>query len=173
MVDEITATLGGRASEDIVFGKISTGALNDLEKVTKQAYAMIVYFGLNKKIGNISYYDSSGASEYSFSKPYSETTAKTIDEELSMLIEGAYERAKAILVENKAKLEILATRLLEKEVIFREDLEEIFGKRLYEDPEEIKVVKKEKLPDHASDVTSNESKDSGIVGSIPKEESKI
>lgn len=172
MLDEITATLGGRASEDIVFGKISTGALNDLEKVTKQAYAMIVYFGLNKKIGNISYYDSSGASEYSFSKPYSETTAKTIDEELSMLIEGAYERAKAILVENKAKLEILAKRLLEKEVIFREDLEEIFGKRLYADPEEKTTVKKEKLPDHASDVTSNETKDSGIVGSIPKEESK-
>jgi ATP-dependent metalloprotease FtsH len=172
MLDEITATLGGRASEDIVFGKISTGALNDLEKVTKQAYAMIVYFGLNKKIGNISYYDSSGASEYSFSKPYSETTAKTIDEELSMLIEGAYERAKAILFENKAKLEILAKRLLEKEVIFREDLEEIFGKRLYADPEEKTAVKKEKLPDHASDVTSNETKDSGIVGSIPKEESK-
>jgi cell division protease FtsH len=172
MLDEITATLGGRAAEDIVFGKISTGALNDLEKVTKQAYAMIVYFGLNKKIGNISYYDSSGASEYSFSKPYSETTAKTIDEELSLLIEGAYERAKTILVENKAKLENLAKRLLEKEVIFREDLEEIFGKRPYDDAEEIKVVKKEKLPDHASDVAPSETKDSGIVGSIPKDESK-
>ena len=172
MLDEITATLGGRASEDIIFGKISTGALNDLEKVTKQAYAMIVYFGLNKQIGNVSYYDSTGASEYSFSKPYSETTAKTIDEELSKLVEGAYERAKAILVENKGKLEILAYRLLEKEVIFREDLEEIFGKRLYEDPEDTIKVKKEKLPDHASDVTSKETKDTGIVGSIPKEESK-
>ncbi|MGD0711219.1 MAG: ATP-dependent zinc metalloprotease FtsH, partial [Bacteroidales bacterium] len=127
MLDDITATLGGRASEEIIFGKISTGALNDLEKITKQAYAMIVYFGLNKKIGNISYYDSTGASEYAFSKPYSETTAKTIDEELSILIENAYQRAKQILIENRDKLEKLANRLIEKEVIFREDLEEIFG----------------------------------------------
>ena len=129
MFDDLTATLGGRASEEIIFGKISTGALNDLEKVTKQAYAMIVYFGLNKTIGNVSYYDSTGASEYSLTKPFSETTAQTIDKELSELVEKAYQRAKTILLENKAKLEILAKRLLEKEVIFREDLEEIFGKR--------------------------------------------
>jgi cell division protease FtsH len=133
MFDEITAALGGRASEEVNFGKISTGALNDLEKVTKQAFAMVVYFGLNKKIGNVSYYDSSGQSEYSFQKPYSEKTSELIDEEISKLIESAYERAKKVLTENKTKLEALAKALLDKEVIFREDLEEIFGKRPFDD----------------------------------------
>lgn len=135
MFDEICSTLGGRAAEDIVFGKISTGALNDLEKVTKQAYAMVAYFGLNKRIGNISYYDSSGQSEYSFTKPYSEKTAQNIDEEVRTLVEQAYQRAKDILVENKEKLTQLGDLLLEKEVIFREDLEAVFGKRPYPDPE--------------------------------------
>jgi cell division protease FtsH len=133
MFDEITAALGGRASEEVNFGKISTGALNDLEKVTKQAFSMVVYFGLNKKIGNISYYDSSGQSEYSFQKPYSEKTAEVIDQEIHKLIESAYERAKKVLIENKEKLETLARVLLEKEVIFREDLEEIFGKRPFDE----------------------------------------
>ena len=131
--DEITSALGGRAAEDIIFNRISTGALNDLEKVTKQAYAMVVYFGLNKKVGNISYYDSSGQSEYAFTKPYSEKTAEVIDKEVSALVESAYQRAKNILLENKDKLEKLATLLLEKEVIFREDLESIFGKRPFPD----------------------------------------
>ena len=133
MYDEITATLGGRASEEINFGKISTGALNDLEKVTKQAYSMVVYFGLNSKIGNISYYDSTGQSEYSFTKPYSERTAVIIDREISNIVESAYQRAKNILSENKEKVTKLARVLLEKEVIFREDLEAIFGKRPYEE----------------------------------------
>jgi ATP-dependent metalloprotease FtsH len=133
MFDEITAAMGGRASEDVNFGKVSTGALNDLEKVTKQAYAMVVYFGLNKKIGNMSYYDSSGQSEYSFQKPYSEKTAETIDQEISKLLESAYERAKKVLIDNKENLEKLAKVLLEKEVIFREDLEEIFGKRPFDE----------------------------------------
>jgi len=132
MFDEITAALGGRASEEIIFGKISTGALNDLEKVTKQAYAMVVYFGLNKKIGNISFYDSSGQTEYAFQKPYSEKTAEVIDKEISLLIESAYEKAKKILTENKTSLEKLANVLLDKEVIFKEDLEEIFGKRPFD-----------------------------------------
>jgi len=132
MFDEITAALGGRASEEIIFGKISTGALNDLEKVTKQAYAMVVYFGLNKKIGNISFYDSSGQTEYAFQKPYSEKTAEVIDKEISLLIESAYEKAKKILTENKTSLEKLANVLLDKEVIFKEDLEEIFGKRTFD-----------------------------------------
>jgi ATP-dependent metalloprotease FtsH len=167
LFDDITATLGGRAAEEIVFGKISTGALNDLEKITKQAYAMIVYYGLNKNLGNISYYDSTGASEYSFSKPYSEATAVTIDKELHELIESAYAAAKKILLEHQDKLNLLANRLLEKEVIFREDLEEIFGKRLYDDiieekkvPEKKEPVKKdespdtEKLPENASDLGS-------------------
>jgi cell division protease FtsH len=145
MYDEITAALGGRASEEVNFGKISTGALNDLEKVTKQAFAMVVYFGLNKKIGNISYYDSSGQSEYSFQKPYSERTAEVIDQEISILLESAYQRAKKVLIENKGKLEQLATVLLEKEVIFREDLEEIFGKRPFEEePAAVLDVKKVK-----------------------------
>jgi cell division protease FtsH len=132
MLDELTATLGGRAAEEVVFGKISTGALNDLEKVTKQAFAMVAYFGLNKTIGNVSYYDSSGQSEYSFNKPFSEATAQTIDAEISKMIEEAYERAKDILMANRDKLDQLAAILLKKEVIFREDLEHIFGKRPFE-----------------------------------------
>ncbi len=135
MYDELTSTLGGRAAEDIIFGQVSTGALNDLEKVTKQAYAMVVYFGLNKKIGNVSYYDSSGQNEYNFTKPYSEKTAQTIDEEVSALIEKAYTRAKDMLLTKKDKLMQLGDLLLEKEVIFREDLERIFGKRPFPDSE--------------------------------------
>jgi cell division protease FtsH len=131
-MDEISATLGGRAAEDVVFGKISTGALNDLERVTKQAYAMVMYYGLNEKIGNLSYYDSSGQSEYTFAKPYSETTAKLIDEEVHKLIDKAYQRAKDILNTHKEQLTKLATKLLEKEVIYREDLVEIFGERPFE-----------------------------------------
>ena len=135
MLDEMCATLGGRAAEQVVFNNISTGALSDLEKVTKRAQAMVTIYGLNDKIGNISYYDSSGQSEYNFGKPYSEHTAKTIDEEISKLIENQYQRAIRILTENKEKLEALADKLIEKEVIFKEDLEEIFGKRAWE-PEE-------------------------------------
>lgn len=133
MFDEMTATLGGRASEEVVFGKISTGALNDLERVTKQAFNMVVYFGLNDKIGNISYYDSTGQQEFSFHKPYSEKTAELIDQEIKIMVEKAYERAVKLLRENREKLEKLATRLLEKEVIFSEDLEEIFGKRPWDE----------------------------------------
>ncbi|OQA84811.1 MAG: ATP-dependent zinc metalloprotease FtsH 3 [Bacteroidetes bacterium ADurb.Bin234] len=132
LMDEISATLGGRAAEDVVFGKISTGALNDLERVTKQAYAMVMYYGLNEKIGNLSYYDSSGQSEYTFAKPYSETTAKLIDEEVHKLIDKAYQQAKDILITHKEQLTILATKLLEKEVIYREDLVEVFGERPFE-----------------------------------------
>lgn len=134
MYDELCATLGGRAAEQTIFGNISTGALSDLERVTKQAQAMVTIYGLNDKIGNISYYDSSGQSEYNFGKPYSEQTAKMIDEEISKIIETQYQRALEILATNKDKLDALANKLLEKEVIFREDLEEIFGQRAW-DPE--------------------------------------
>ncbi|MBP7982356.1 MAG: ATP-dependent zinc metalloprotease FtsH [Kaistella sp.] len=134
MHDELCATLGGRAAEQAVFGNISTGALSDLERVTKQAQAMVTIYGLNDKVGNISYYDSSGQSEYNFGKPYSEQTAKMIDEEISKIIENQYQRALTILTENRDKLDALAAKLLEKEVIFREDLEEVFGKRAW-DPE--------------------------------------
>ena len=132
LLDEMCATMGGRAAEKIIFDTISTGALSDLEKVTKQARAMVTVYGLNDKIGNVTYYDSSGQSEYGFTKPYSEVTAQTIDKEISNLIEGQYQRAITILKENKDKLTKLAERLLEKEVIFKDDLEEIFGKRPFE-----------------------------------------
>jgi len=132
MLDEMCATMGGRAAEKVTFNRISTGALSDLEKVTKQARAMVTIYGLNEKIGNVTYYDSTGQSEYSFSKPYSEETAKTIDEEISSLIESQYERAIKILEENKDKLNQLADILIEKEVIFKDDLETIFGKRTFD-----------------------------------------
>ncbi|GEC79174.1 ATP-dependent zinc metalloprotease FtsH [Flavobacterium aquatile] len=129
MLDEMCATMGGRAAEKVVFDTISTGALSDLEKVTKQARAMVTIYGLNEKLGNITYYDSSGQSEYNFSKPYSEDTAITIDKEISILIEGQYQRAIQILRDNQDKLMQLADILIEKEVIFKDDLETIFGKR--------------------------------------------
>ena len=132
MLDEMCATMGGRAAEKVVFDRISTGALSDLEKVTKQARAMVTVYGLNDKLGNITYYDSSGQSEYSFSKPYSEDTAMVIDKEISTLIESQYQRAITILSENKDKLNRLADILIEKEVIFKDDLEAIFGKRPFD-----------------------------------------
>lgn len=132
IVDEMCAALGGRAAEEIIFGKVSTGALSDLEKITRQAYASIVYYGLNDKIGNVSYYDSTGQNEYSFNKPFSEHTAKIIDEEVKKMIDIAYARTKSILLSNKEKLTQLAEKLLEKEVIFKEDLETIFGKRPFD-----------------------------------------
>ncbi len=134
MLDEMCATLGGRAAEQVAFGNISTGALSDLERVTKQAQAMVTIYGLSENIGNISYYDSSGQSEYSFGKPYSEETAQKIDVEIKSIIENQYQRAVQILSENRDKLDALSNKLLEKEVIFREDLDEIFGKRAW-DPE--------------------------------------
>ena len=146
MLDEMCATLGGRAAEQVIFGKISTGALSDLEKVTKQAYAMISMYGLNDKVGNISYYDSTGQSEYSMTKPYSEKTAQLIDEEVSKMIEKSYVRAQKILSDNKDKLSDLAKLLLEKEVIFKDDLEKIFGKRPFDEEatsDEISKVLKE------------------------------
>jgi cell division protease FtsH len=127
LLDEMCAALGGRAAEEITFGKISTGALSDLEKVTKQAYAMVSIYGLNKVVGNISFYDSQGQNQ--FTKPYSEETSRIIDQEVSKLIEEQYQRAKKILTENKDKLDLLASKLLEKEVIFKEDLIAIFGER--------------------------------------------
>ncbi|HEX7412563.1 MAG TPA: ATP-dependent zinc metalloprotease FtsH [Bacteroidia bacterium] len=137
--DEMCAALGGRAAEEIMFGRVSTGALSDLEKITKQAFASIVYYGLNDKIGNVSYYDSSGQQEYQFGKPYSEHTAQTIDEEIKKMIDKAYVKTKELLMEHKAKLTTLAEKLLEKEVIFRDDLEAIFGKRPF-DKEEVAIA---------------------------------
>ncbi|MBN1768603.1 MAG: ATP-dependent zinc metalloprotease FtsH [Prolixibacteraceae bacterium] len=150
MMDEMSATLGGRAAEEVTFGSISSGAQNDLERVTKQAYAMVCYFGMSEKVGNLSFYDSSGQSDYSFTKPYSEKTAELIDDEIKSLIEQAYIQAKKVLGENKEGHKILAERLLEKEVLFTEDLEQIFGKRPGHEsdskhlgPEELKEMKEQ------------------------------
>ena len=151
MLDEMCATLGGRAAEKIIFDKISTGALSDLEKVTKQARAMVTVYGLNDEIGNITYYDSSGND--SFVKPYSEETGRKIDNEISKMIEIQYVRALKILDDNKEKLTILAELLLEKEVIFKDDLLKIFGERpfKFEEP----IIKKKRL-DISSDVETTE-----------------
>ena len=148
MLDEMCAALGGRAAEKIVFNKISTGALSDLEKVTRQAKAMVSIYGLNDTLGNITYYDSSGQTDYNFSKPYSEQTAQIIDKEISKIIEKQYSRAINLLKKSKDKLKQLADRLLEKEVIFKDDLENILGKRPYktnnEKIEEAKLQKEKK-----------------------------
>ena len=146
MLDEMCAALGGRAAEKVIFNKISTGALSDLEKVTRQAKAMVSVYGLNDTLGNITYYDSSGQSDYSFSKPYSEETAQVIDKEISKIIEKQYNRAIGLLKNSKDKLKQLAERLLEKEVIFKDDLENILGKRPFktnnEKIEEAKALNK-------------------------------
>jgi cell division protease FtsH len=160
MMDEMAATLGGRASEELTFGKISTGALSDLEKVTRQAYAMVAYFGMSEKVGNLSYYDSSGQSEYSFSKPYSEKTSELLDSETKKFIDTAYEMAKSVLIEHKDGLQTLAELLLEKEVIFSEDLEKIFGKRKNNRLEELGLTEPT-APDKETEPESS-SKESGI-----------
>jgi cell division protease FtsH len=185
LLDEMCAALGGRVAEELMFGKISTGAMNDLEKITKQAYAMIAYFGMSNKVGHVSFYDSTGQSDMAFTKPYSEKTAELIDQEVKDLIETAYKRSFELLKKHKAGLTQLADILLEKEVIFTEDLERIFGKRpwktLHEREEEMKkeLVEKRKLEeekeskksdDNNSDVVDKEEKDkSGDVDSEKKE----
>ncbi|TMM56089.1 ATP-dependent zinc metalloprotease FtsH [Maribacter algarum] len=160
MLDEMCATLGGRAAEKVIFNKISTGALSDLEKVTKQARAMVTVYGLNDEIGNLTYYDSSGQDSYGFSKPYSEETAQKIDEEISKIIEAQYQRAIEVLTEHKDKLTTLAERLLEKEVIFKEDLEKIFGKRPFAGEEELsangEALTERTAADIDEDMTSKE-----------------
>ena len=150
MLDEMCATLGGRAAEEIMFGKISTGALSDLEKVTKQAYAMVSVYGLNERVGNRSYYDSRG--ENSFTKPYSEETARIIDEEVSAVIERAYDRAKEILSSHRDKLEALADSLLQNEVIFREDVERILGARPFGTDKQLAAPAAEAAGEAAPDV---------------------
>lgn len=152
MFHEMTSLLGGRAAEEVVFNEVSTGALNDLERVTKMAHAMVAYYGLNKSIGNLSFYDSSGQSEYTFTKPYSEKTAEQIDKEISSLVSSAYELAKEILLKNRDKLDQLADILIEREVIFREDVENIFGPRPFE---EATVAKEPETPIQPSSTKDN------------------
>ena len=143
MLDEMCAALGGRAAEKVIFDQISTGALSDLEKVTKQARAMVTVYGLSDKVGNLTYYDSSGQNEYGFTKPYSERTAELIDKEISDIIEHQYQRALKLLEKNKSKLTELAEVLLDKEVIFKDNLEKIFGKRPFE-KQPVKVLSDDK-----------------------------
>lgn len=152
LMDEMAALLGGRAAEEVLLGKVSTGALNDLERATKQAYAMVVYYGLSK-LGNISYYDSSGEREYNFSKPYSEKTAEEIDREVHNIIDEAYQTAKKILSENKDKLTQLSRQLQDKEVIFTEDMEKIYGKRTFE-TENIEQPKVDKNTENSENITA-------------------
>ena len=158
MLDEMCAALGGRAAERVIFDKISTGALSDLEKVTKQARAMVTIYGLNKAVGNLTYYDSSGQSEYNFTKPYSEKTSELIDKEISNLIETQYQRAVDLLEHNKDKLTQLAEILLDKEVIFKDDLEKIFGKRPFnKEKEEGQPVKEKNNLEEKKDKNGKES----------------
>jgi cell division protease FtsH len=167
LLDDMCATLGGRAAEQLIFNKISTGALSDLERVTKQAYAMISIYGLNERVGNISYYDSQGRD--AFTKPYSDDTAKIIDEEVSKLIESQYQRALQLLGEHKEQLEQVASRLLTSEVIFKEDLEAVFGKRPW-DPEpeqtepEVAAEAAGELAETTPENPSEEQNESGAEG---------
>ena len=179
MLDEMCSALGGRAAEEIVCGQISTGALNDLEKVTRQAYAMVSYFGMSKEIGNMSFFDSSGQNEYAFTKPYSEKTAQLIDSEVSRIIEEQYERAKKILRDNSEKHRQLAELLLEKEVIFSEDLEQLFGKRKVSDhviqdennnKNEVESIEDTTKKKKAEDSTKDEKQEKTEATSISKKE---
>jgi len=160
ILDEMCAALGGRAAEEVVFGRISTGALSDLEKVTKQARAMVTIYGLNEKLGNITYYDSQGNDDFGFNKPYSEKTAQVIDEEISKIVEAQYLRAKELLTTHKEKLTTLAELLLDKEVIFKENLEEIFGERPWQDGEK---KQGEEQPTNEADATDEKNSDNSEV----------
>ena len=172
ILDEMCAALGGRAAEKVMFDKISTGALSDLEKVTRQAQAMVTIFGLNERIGNITYYDSSGQNEFGFSKPYSEKTAEIIDEEIKKIVENQYKRAIELLTTNKEKLVQLADLLLEKEVIFKHDLEQIFGKRKW-DKEHINDVNHDASLDKSAEAGDDpNSEDELNRTAVPAEESK-
>ena len=170
MLDEMCATMGGRAAEKVIFDKISTGALSDLEKVTKQARAMVTVYGLNDVLGNVTYYDSQGQNEYAMDKPYSEQTAETIDREISKIIEKQYERAIDMLANNREKLDQLANLLLEKEVIFKENVEEIFGKRPWDKEEKKKEKEVEASPAEAPTEFTTEAK-AQISDEVKTEES--
>ena len=166
MFDEITSLVAGRAAEEIVFGQISTGALNDLERATKMAFSLVAYYGMSPKVGNISYYDSTGQSEWNFTKPFSEQTNEAIDSEVKRLVEEAYQRSKEIILSSRDKLDELAKVLFEREVIFREDVEKIYGSRPWEDEkkeDEVKIEKpvaaKDEITVEKTETTSNEEND--------------
>ena len=171
ILDQMCSALGGRAAEQLTFGKISTGALSDLEKVTKQAYAMVSIYGLNERVGNISFYDSQGRD--SFTKPYSEDTARIIDEEVSKLVEGQYQRALQVLAENQDKLTELAEQLLTTEVIFKEDLERIFGKRQWESDELVDIELKSESESESESESVVQSESESEVQSENESESVV
>ena len=161
MLDEMCATLGGRAAEDLFVGKISTGAMNDLERVTKQAYGMTAYLGMSEKLPNLCYYNND---EYSFNRPYSERTAEVIDDEVKTMVNEQYDRAKQILSEYSSQHNQLADLLIEKEVIFAEDVERIFGKRPWTSrSEEIMAAESKKKTD-SNDVPEVQSSESEVSG---------
>ena len=135
LLDEMCMALGGRAAEDITFGKISTGALSDLERITKMAYSIVSVYGMNKNIGNISFYDSK-QSDYNFTKPYSDSTAEKIDSEVKRIVDSAYDRTKKLLLDKREQLEKIANKLLEKEILFQNDLERLIGKRPFDTKKE-------------------------------------
>jgi AFG3 family protein len=165
ILDEMAYALGGRAAEELIFGRISTGALSDLEKITKQAYAMVSFFGMSDKVGNISFYDSSGQSDFGFTKPYSEKTAELIDQEVNLIISESYIRAKEVLKNNMKGLTELAELLLDKEVIFSEDLERIFGKRKAEQLKDAREAEaKAALPEKKDNLKEGK-KDKKSIGS--------
>ncbi len=177
MLDEMCAALGGRAAEKVIFNKISTGALSDLEKVTKQARAMVTIYGLNENVGNLTFYDSSGQSEYNFTKPYSEKTSELIDKEISNLIESQYQRALDLLEANKDKLTQLAEILLDKEVIFKDDLQKIFGDRPFDKKEEVPLVTKKgadapnSSEEQEDDTTASDGTNTAEDNEIPQDSS--
>ena len=142
LLDEMCMALGGRAAEDITFGKISTGALSDLERITKMAYSIVSVYGMNKNIGNISFYDSK-QSDYNFTKPYSDSTAEKIDSEVKRIVDSAYDRTKKLLLDKREQLEKIANKLLEKEILFQNDLERLIGKRPFDTKKEVEEKKDE------------------------------
>ena len=156
LLDEMCMALGGRAAEEIIFGKISTGALSDLERITKMAYSIVSMYGMNKNIGNVSFYDSK-QSDYNFTKPYSDSTAEKIDSEVKRIVDNAYNRTKKLLIEKRKQLEKIANKLLEKEILFQTDLEELIGKRPFESKETelVETTKKDDKTDEKEHSTSD------------------
>ena len=159
MFDEMTSLMAGRASEEIVYGKISTGALNDIERATKMAQALVTYYGMSPEVGNISFYDSTGQSEWGLTKPFSEKTAETIDKEVKRMVEEAYGKAKELLLSHREQLDELAKQLYEKEVLFREDLERIYGPRPWETPETTESSDDSENTEHSDDSDNQNNKD--------------
>lgn len=168
MYDEMTSLMAGRAAEETFYGKISTGALNDIERATKMAHAMVAYYGMSPEIGNVSFYDSTGQNEYGFSKPFSEETNRKIDAEVHRIVESAYQRALSLIAEHRDQIEQLATQLYEKEVLFREDLERIFGQRPWE-ADQSNDLNRSNTSDNSNDEAASDNDEAEEVAATTKE----